>query len=69
MKNFSGSVLIFYQIPKHLNAQLPPAMQINKTDNNMGVDSNWTKIVVHIMQGNQRFNLPRVFWARKNWHL
>lgn len=35
----------------------------------MGIDSNWVKIVVHSFQGFDKFNLPRMIWARKDWTL
>jgi hypothetical protein len=64
-----GGVVLFFQIPEVLKPSLPPIEQLSKTDSNMGVDSNWVKIVVHSFQGFDKFNLPRMFWARKDWTL
>ena len=64
-----GGVVLFFQIPEVLKPSLPPIEQLSKTDSNMGVDSNWVKIVVHSFQGSEKFNLPRMFWARKDWTL
>lgn len=47
-------------------------MKIGKFDDNYGIDSDWTKIVIHFFggnNGNEFFNLPRVIWARKSWTL
>lgn len=35
----------------------------------MGISNDWVKIVVHSYQSMERFNLPRVIWARKDWTL
>lgn len=48
---------------------LPPE-RINSEDSNNGIDSAWTKIVIHqLKEGSGHFNLPRVIWARKDWTL
>ena len=56
-------------MPKELNPKLPPIEEISKTDSNMGLSADWVKIVVHSFQGYEKFNLPRVIWARKDWSL
>lgn len=61
--------MLFYSIPKDLKPKLPPVEKISKTDSNMGISSDWVKIVVHICQGTDKYNLPRVIWARKDWNL
>ena len=64
-----GGVMLFFQMPKELNPKLPPIEEISRTDSNMGVGSDWVKIVVHSFQGYEKFNLPRVIWVRKDWTL
>lgn len=61
--------MLFYQIPKELKPKLPAIENLSKTDSNMGISTDWVKIVVHIYQSNDKFNLPRVIWARKDWTL
>ena len=47
-----------------------PLGTILKDDSNMGIDKEWTKIVLHIHKGMQGIsNLPRFFWAKKSWTL
>lgn len=66
-----GGVMLFFQMPDtpDFKPKLPPIEEISKTDSNMGVGANWVKIVVHSFQGYEKFNLPRVIWARKEWTL
>jgi hypothetical protein len=61
--------MLFFQMPKELNPQLPPIEEISRTDSNMGVGPDWVKIVVHSFQRYEKFNLPRVIWVRKEWTL
>jgi hypothetical protein len=42
-----GGVMLFFQIPSELNPKLPPIEEISKTDSNMGISTDWVKIVVH----------------------
>lgn len=35
----------------------------------MGIDSEWTKICVHMLKDNGSFNLPRIIYAKKSWTL
>lgn len=42
-----GGVMLFFQIPKSLNPKLPPIEEISKTDSNMGISTDWVKIVIH----------------------
>ena len=50
-----------------------PLGTISKTDSNMGIDAEWTKVVFHIYQETsyrqEYINLPRIFWAKKSWTL
>jgi hypothetical protein len=47
-----------------------PLGTIKKDDSNMGISSEWTKIILHIYRGMQgTSNLPRIFWAKKSWTL
>lgn len=64
-----GGVMLFFQMPKELNPQLPPIEEISRTDSNMGVGPDWVKIVLHSFQRYEKFNLPRVIWVRKDWTL
>ena len=72
MANKSG-VILLHEIPDYLNPKMLPLGTITKTDSNMGIDAEWTKIVFHIyIEGNYRselVNLPRIFWAKKSWTL
>lgn len=61
--------MLFFQMPHELNNKLPPIEEISRTDSNMGVSLDWVKIVLHSFQGYEKFNLPRVIWARKDWTL
>lgn len=61
--------MLFFQIPMSLKPKLPPIEEISRTDSNMGISSEWVKIVVHSYQAMDKFNLPRVIWARKDWSL
>lgn len=61
--------MLFQQIPKELNPKLLPIEEISKTDSNMGISSDWTKIVIHIFLGSEKTNLPRVLWVKKAWTL
>jgi hypothetical protein len=40
-------VLLFFEIPSSLNPYMLPPERINSEDSNNGVDSVWTKIVIH----------------------
>lgn len=60
---------MLFEIPKALNPKLPPITQIKKDDSNYGIDSDWTKVVVHIFKDNQLLNLARMIWVRKSWTL
>lgn len=44
---------------------------MDKYDSNYGIDSAWTKIVIHIYKDDAvgLYNLPRVLWVRKDWNL
>lgn len=64
-------VCLIYEVPSELKPQLPPLTQLNKSDCNYGIDSNWVKIVVHTFKEGHAglYNLPRILWARKDWSL
>ena len=40
-------VLLFFEIPSSLNPHMLPPERINSEDSNNGIDSAWTKIVIH----------------------
>jgi hypothetical protein len=43
---------------------------MNKYDSNYGIDFDWIKITIHVFRDRKGlWNLPRVFWANKNWTL
>ena len=46
-----------------------PNNQIKNDDSNYCIDSEWTKIVVHIYKEAGLMNLPRIIWAKKSWTL
>ena len=48
---------------------MPSIEEISKTDSNMGISTDWVKIIVHSYQSMEKFNLPRLIWARKDWTL
>ena len=42
-----GGVMLFFQIPEELNPKLPAIEEISRLDTNMGISTDWVKIVVH----------------------
>ena len=50
---------------------MPPVEATSNTDSNYGIDDKWVKIVIHFSQSGtyDGFNLPRIFWANKEWTL
>ena len=64
--------MLCYQIPEFLNPKLPPLEKINQTDSNYGISDEWSKFAVHFYLDSpqrEKFNLPRIFWAKKTWTL
>jgi len=68
LESTKGCLLLF-EIPANLKPSLPPVTQIKKDDSNNGIDSTFTKIVVHIFKDGQLLNLPRIIYADKTWSL
>jgi hypothetical protein len=62
-------VLLMFEIPSVLKPKMPPLTQIKKDDSNYGIDSEWTKVAIHIFKEHAHLNLPRFIWVRKSWTL
>ena len=63
IRDQNRGVCLMFEIPKNLNPKLPPLAQIKKDDSNYGIDSEWTKIVVHIFKDGALLNLARFIWV------
>lgn len=58
-----------FEIPKRLKPSMPPLTLIKKDDSNYGIDTEWTKIAIHIFKDQQHLNLPRFIWIKNSWTL
>lgn len=57
---------MLFEIPKHLNPKVIPLNQIKKDDSNYGIDTEWTKMVLHVYKGGDLLNLARIIWVKKS---
>ena len=52
VKDQDKGVCLLFEIPKNLKPKLPPLAQTKKDDSNYGIDSDWTKVCIHIYKEN-----------------
>lgn len=65
-----GGLTILYQINPKLKPSLQNVMITSETDDNYGIDPDYVKMSVNMMQDLKGVvNIPRVLWVHKDWTL